>query len=343
MAKWILPVILLGLTFVSTSCGSKQSENRFGVEDSAEVQPVDILRLDSLIAAYPSMSTTQKDAFLRDNKEVLNIYGQIIGVADTLSEADITSMVQGEVYKWFAPDVAKDFPTLAPEEKAFATMLASARANGLTLPATRMVSVIWPLRLPIVIADTINTVYFALNHYLGEEHAAYAGYPESQRKHKNRANIPADMAEALLATAYPYQPNNGETNVASRLIYEGALATAKQALVPDAGEAMTLGFTDNELASIKENESFVWRALVKDNRLFSSDAQLMSNLFDNRTNSSVISADAPPQTARYPGWRIVQNYLKKHPDMTLPLLLSPDFYSNATEVIRDAGYAPLNN
>ena len=190
-----------------------------------------------------------------------------------------------------------------------------------------------------MIPDSVPTAFVALNHYLGSDSPAYEGWPEYKKKLKNRRMIPVDMAEALTATAYPYEAE-GENTVLSRLLYEGSLAVAKEAMVPSAPLSDILGFTPAEMADIKKNESVMWKRLVADNKLYSTDAELISNLFDLRPTSSVISPDAPGRAVRYIGYRIVRAYLAENPDATLAFILSPAFYDNGRTVLQKANYSP---
>lgn len=123
--------------------------------------------------------------------------------------------------------------------------------------------------------------------------------------------LPYDLAEALIAEAYPYDSLAiARRTVLSRLLYEGALAYAKTQVVPEASEALALGYNEATMADIHSNEAFIWRHLIEGQMLYSTDATLMEKLFDPAPQTYIISPDAPGRVVRYIGLQIVTSFLK---------------------------------
>lgn len=327
----------------SCSGDSKEEEgektNPFQLEEGADILPVSVKRLDLDIAGYVDADSTVRQQIINDNYEDLWYYGQMADNVDSVDNYVMLTWSSSPVTTQFVPEIKQVFPTVANEEKALGRILLTARKNNIELPVTRFVAVAWGDSRSVILADTIETAFVALNHYLGADSPAYEGWPDYKKKLKKREMLPVDVSEALVASAIPYK-TEGENTVLSRLLYEGSLAVAKEAMVPSAPLSDILGFTPAELADIKKNESVMWKRLVADNKLYSTDAELISNLFDLRPTSSVISPDAPGRAVRYIGYRIVRAYLAKNPDATLAFILSPAFYDNGRTVLQKANYSP---
>ena len=327
MKKSFIPLICIFFLLGLSACKNKEEITK----------PVNIVRLDSLIAVYPELDSAKRVQLIDDYRDILSNYGWIITGEANLNPDDImlVEWANSPITTMFGPKVNEIYTDLAPEQKSIATIIELSSENDITLPAHTYATAIWNVSNNILVVDSV--AYIGLNHYLGSGSDAYLGWADYKRALKNREMIPVDLAENLVAISYPYSPN-GDANVLSRLLYEGALATAKSTLVPDASPASILGFTEDSFHDVQQHESFIWDRLVQGGLLYSTDAAVMSNLFDARPASTILSADAPGRAARLVGYNIVQAYCKKNPEATLSFLLTPDFYSNGTEVIKSASY-----
>lgn len=339
MNKSIQTVLLTLVLTMLTGCAHKDTKP-FALDADADIIPAPIQRLDLGIENYITLDSAARVDFMAANKDVLTGFGLFVDGSDRVDNTSLSLWSTWPATVMFMPQVKSVFPDLKAQEAAFGRILATAEANDLDLPADRFVAVTWGDPRSIMIMDTISTAYIALNHYLGPLNEAYNGWPEYRRSLKTPNMIPVDMAEALVSTAMPYDAEGSEATVLSRLLYEGALSVAKQAMVPTASTAEVLGFLPATYAKVVENEAFMWKQLVADNKLYSTDADIISNLFDLRPSSSLISPDAPGRAVRYIGYRIVSDYLDKHPETTLAQILAPDFYTNGTAILKDTAYSP---
>lgn len=338
---YLLIFAATSLSLLTNSCGGKDSGTGFETQSDLTVEPVKIQRLDKDIEGYIRLDSAKRRNFIDSNRDVLLGFGQFVDEIDTVTNQVVAMWSTWPATFAFMPEVNRIYKNMEPEEKALARIMETSRQNDIQLPAKRFVTVTWGRPQSIMILDSAQTVYIALNHYLGPKNNAYKGWPAYKTNLKIREMIPVDVAEALIATARPYEPKENAT-VLSRLLYEGSVAVAKEAFVPDAPLNLILGFTDQQLKSIQDNEAFMWRQLADENKIYSTDEELKSNLFDLRPTSSRISNDAPGRAVRYIGYRIVREYLKRHPEKTLNDLLSPDFYDNSQAVLKESGYKPAN-
>lgn len=325
------------------ACSSDETNEKsihFALSEDVKINPVSIKRLDNGIENYPKLSDEERQDFIRNNYKYLDTYGLLTDDIDTIDNITLLAWASSPVSTEFGREINKIFINLEDEEKSIGRVVETLKNNGLEVPVSDFVAVAWGVPQSIVIdSDKSNSAYIALNHYLGAEHPAYNNRPEYLRQNKRREMIPVDIAEAFVGTVYPFDDSQN-SSVLSEILYEGALAVAKQAAVPNSPLSDILGFTPSQLKEITENEALMWDVLIKNNYLYSTDADVKSNLFDPRPNSTLISSDAPGRSVRYIGYNIVNQYIDKYPDTTLKQLLSPDFYNNPVEVLRKSGYSP---
>ena len=337
----VSPVPAVAVTLFATlfACNGNSDSTHFQLESDAAIPPVHIIRLDKTIESFPTLDSLDRTKTIRENYTEILWYGKILGPeTDTVLPSNVLAWAGLPATESFMPLVDKIYGNLSDEEASFAKIVATAKINNLVLPAENLVTVVWSNPKSIIIVDSINTAYLALNHYLGSESPAYSDWAYYRRKLKNREMIPVDIAESLLAISYPYKNEEENNTVLSRLLYEGSLAIAKEAMVPDASLASVLGFTESEMEDIIKNEDFIRKQLIDGKLLYSSDDKVKSNLFEPSPASTMISSDAPGRAIRYIGYRIVREYLKTNPETSLSYLLSPDFYNNGVNVLRNSHF-----
>lgn len=306
-------------------------------DKGSKATPVPVVRLDRSVAEYSHLDSLQRVAMLDSLRPEISALLQVLG-ADTCSYHTALTWSQSMAVDMFSPLADTVYKDLSGFEQTLGSILENAREQGISLPRRRYVAVVWGRPQSIVFNDSV--VLIALNHYLGADSPAYANWPEYQRRLKTPRMLDYDMAEALVGTAFPYAPKNGNGDVLSRLLYEGAMAEAKMRLVPDAKPEDALGFTHEQLEDIKANRGLIWKRLVSGKMLYSADSELSEKLFGLMPFSTPLSNDAPGRSVRLIGYEIVKAYLDRNPETALSQLLTPAFYTNR-DILRQSGYNPL--
>jgi len=237
----------------------------------------------------------------------------------------------------FIPLVDSVFPDISPLRQTLRDILGRAADIGLSIPKRRYATVVYGRPQSILFVD--STMLIALNHYLGEEFPGYSHLPAYIRATKNASMLTADIAEALVATAYPYSAPAGTPAIA-RLIYEGALAHTKMALTGTAAAPETaLGYDISQYQWLEQNETSLWRTLVEKQLLYDTSEGTTDRLVAPSPATSILGPGTPGRAGRFIGWKIVESYLRRNPATPADSLLSPAFYTSPS-VLRQSGYNP---
>lgn len=302
-------------------------------KEATEVEPANITRLEMKLNGYADLDSDARSAIRDSFRTEFEALTEVLtlGPAD---DATLTVWSGSMPMEMFTPQVRKVFPNVDSLELAIATIMKRADAQGLKLPKLRYATTVWGRPESMIFTDSVLLI--ALNHYLGSDNEAYAHWPEYRRNLKRPQLLPYDIAEALVATAYPYTDDN--PTVQSRMLYEGALVQAKMMLVPNATADKALGFTTEQYRDVKDNRSFIWQKIVSGKMLTSTDADLIDRLFALLPSSTPISNDAPGRAARIIGYEAAQSYAEKHPEAKLSDLFNPAYYTSP-EALSIAGYA----
>lgn len=285
LASFRLPLALVTVSIITASCSHRADESA----------GVDVLRLDSIFTVYPSLDSASRAGVIAAYRPELTAFMEVLE-ADTLSDRTMMAWSQSLPAQIFGPMTDSLFVSLDDFEGGLGKILFRADREGLHIPVRRYCAVAWG-RSEAVLFNK-ETVFIALNHYLGPDSPAYEDWPAYRRQNKRPEMMPYDIAEALVATACPYAPSEGHDNVLSRMIYEGALTEAKIRLVPDARTAPAMGFTDRQYKDITDNRGLIWQKMVSEKMLYSTDEDLKDRLFALLPHSTPIS---PPLRDAQPG------------------------------------------
>lgn len=230
----------------------------------------------------------------------------------------------------FAPAVATSGIRTEDIASQLGSILGNAKALGLDINQKGYATAIWGKPQSIIFCDSIMLI--GLNHYLGENYEGYSSFEAYRRAVKKPEMIPYDIAEALVATKYPYEaPDNQK--VINRLVYEGILTEAKMRLVPDANLADALGYDEQQLQWLEEHEGQIWEKLVSTKTIFDSSETTADRLVLPTPSCPIISAETPGRAGRFIGYKIVESYLKANKDASLSDLLKGDFYKSSNPLI----------
>ncbi len=332
ITKYVIPAVLAAVVALVASCGGHET----GSEVYPPVHVADIYR--AMDEYRDADSTRRTEIAATDTAELAAFFSVVAGEAPSPDVLEVWShSLPVAVFTPAVDSVFADTDTLA---RAIGTITGRAAARGLNIPERRYAAVVYGRRQAILFVDSVMLI--ALNHYLGQEYEGYSHWPVYMRFSKAPQYMPYDIAEALVATEYPYAGGDNATALA-RMLYEGALIAAKLELVGcDAEPMYALGYRPEQYRFLTDEEASLWNTAVGHRLIFDTSATTASQLVDPAPATRLLDERAPGRAGRYLGWRIVESYRRTHPEATLPFLLSPEFYTSHS-VLREAGYSPSNS
>ena len=308
-----------------------------GCREHVVVEPQPIVPIYRDVAALAEGDSVAADSLIHAQRLALKAMMSYLGV-DSLTPQALEAWSRSRPVEVFTPAVDSVFPTLEPLERTLASILQRAEADSLDLPRRTYAAVVWGRMKSIVLIDTPadSVMLIALNHYLGDTYPGYGHWPSYMRPDKTPERLPYDIAEALVASKYPFRHESGNT-ILSRLLYEGALILAKLRLVPESNLADALGYTDAQLKWLEENEAKIWEKLVERKLLYDTSEAAAERLVSPSPATTDISPAAPGRIGRFVGYRILCAYMRSDAKTTLAEMLLPSFYENPSVLI-DAAY-----
>ncbi len=312
-------ILLLFTLICITGCREK--------ENTPQLDLIDFGHIAAETATEPSQSNLEKaqevaTAHPHQFATMLSIMG--------IEDESVESWLNSPVVKGFSEAVDSYAPSYEEITDAISYTANASTKLDLKIPAKDFATAIWGRPQSILFAD--STMYIALNHYLGSDHPAYASLPVYRRMDKNPESLKYDIAEAIVATSYPY-PSEEEGTIANRLMYEGAIIWAKMGLVKDPDEAVALGYNSSEMEWLNKNEEMLWKKMLASKFIFDRSEMLADKLFAPSPATTALASDAPGRAGRYIGYQLIKSFFKANPDVSISEYLTGKMYMSENPLI----------
>ena len=188
-------------------------------------------------------------------------------------------------------------------------------------------------RNKIFISD--NMLVISLDNYLGSDHFFYEGIPSYVVENMKESQIISDVASIY---SQMYVPKIQSRTFLAQMIYYGRILYLKDLWLPNASDEVKIGYSQEKLKWIQENETEVWRNFVENEYLYSTNPKLVSRFIDPAPFSKFyleIDNDSPGMVGRFIGWQIVKSYMDKN-NVGLDKLLT----ISEEEIFKKSKYKP---
>jgi hypothetical protein len=190
----------------------------------------------------------------------------------------------------------------------------------------------------IIIGDSVLGI--SLDRYLGPDTEFYGrlGIYKYLTLRMDRPYIVPDCMYACATTEWDYyEMGYGADNVFARVIHEGKLHYFLRRMLPQTDEEIIFGFTPEQMIFCRNNENMMWTYLVEHDLLFSTDQLVIKKLTGVAPFTSYFTNESPGKAAVWIGFRIIEQYMKRNPDVTLDQLMEITDYQ---QILSGAKYNP---
>ena len=188
-------------------------------------------------------------------------------------------------------------------------------------------------RNKIFISDDMLVI--SLDNYLGSDHFFYEGIPSYVVENMKESQIISDVAAIY---SQMYAPKIQSRTFLAQMIYYGRILYLKDLWLPTASDEVKIGYSQEKLKWIQENETEVWRNFVENEYLYSTNPKLITRFIDPAPFSKFyleIDNDSPGMVGRFIGWQIVKSYMDKN-NVGLDKLLT----ISEEEIFKKSKYKP---
>lgn len=188
----------------------------------------------------------------------------------------------------------------------------------------------------VVTAEGI--IGISLDKYLGRDCQYYQNLsttPQYKIQNMHKDKILSDVAYAWGITEFEH--NGRTTNLLDHMIEKGKMMYLVDAMLPDMEDSLKIGYTTQQLEWCQMNEPQMWTYLIEHEMLYTTKRMNIIRYINPAPSTSGFPLNSPGRTGVWIGWQIVRQYMKKHPEVTMPeLMVNYDFQ----QILNDSGYNP---
>lgn len=182
-----------------------------------------------------------------------------------------------------------------------------------------------------------STLGLGLDMYLGEDFPFYAMIPDYPAYVIRRFTPENITVNAMKVLQQQYYPSSGEgSQLIDQMIDLGKQQYFLEKVLPDDAEYLRLGYTKEQLKFCNDNEEMIWQFFIQHKLLYTNDWQDVMRYVGEGPSTQGMPPGAPGQIAAFTGYRIVQKYMEKNPEVTLEKLMS----TPGKTVLNGAKYRP---
>ena len=188
------------------------------------------------------------------------------------------------------------------------------------------------------VVTTENIIGISLDKYLGRDCPYYRELvttPQYKTLNMHKKKIVPDVAYAWAMTEFDEM--NKATNLLGNMIHQGKMMYFVDALLPEMHDSLKIGYTLKQLEWCKKNEPQMWLQLVERKMLYSPNRMDIVRYINDGPYTNGFPLESPARTGIWIGWQIVRQYMKKHPEVTLPELMQNTDYQG---ILNSSGYFP---
>ena len=328
--------LLVFLTIVFISCGG----NRLNVDVSDLESDVKVLRFEQDLAAYLA------DSSVHDLTPMRKQYGaffdmfthQVLGIPqenDTMAAMNLRFFLQDSEVAEVMADVDSAYRDVSDIKKEMDSFLKYYQYYYPGQKVPRVVTYVSAFNYAVI--TTHETIGIGLDMFLGKDYAFYPrmGLPRYLSNRFSKEYIPAAVIRGWFESDYDVRDVKKE--LLSQMIYQGKMMYYLDAMAPEMADTLKSGYTAEQLAWCEENEASIWAFFIENKLLFNTSPSEYLKYINEGPTTSGFPKESPGKVGAWIGYRIVIQYMKKNPDITLVDLLNE---KDATSILEKSGYKP---
>jgi hypothetical protein len=334
MRKILLVGFLMALLL--SGCNSdKETRECVDAPDANEHVPIDIEQLQDALVN------------VRSKAELVDILTQQPMVRDYIfrrSEYSDDSVFINSLYSRFqnpgfdtlVMDTKKVFGDLSALEKEFEEAFSNMKAYYPDFKPPKIKAVVSGLMdNDLLVSDSLIIV--SLDFYLGPT----ARFRPQVYDYQLRKFEPEDIVPACMLI-YGIGEQLNKTDLADKTVLADMIAYGKsfyfaKHMIPCVPDSTLIWYTAEEINGARKNHHLIWARFIQDKVIYSTSSIEKRNYLGERPVTIQVGEKCPGRIGQWIGWQIVKDYMKAHPETTLPELMQ---MSDAQKIFRESRYKP---
>ncbi|MEM7161071.1 MAG: hypothetical protein AAF487_01400 [Bacteroidota bacterium] len=164
-----------------------------------------------------------------------------------------------------------------------------------------------------------------LEFYLGENHRITNDLPHEQFPNYQKEKMDQDFLLGDAMRGYLLSTNQNKIQgdkLINHFIYQGKVMYILNALMPFEKEHFQMGYTENELLWCEKNEFNIWKAIIDEDLVWSSDYKQIQRFTGFGPFTQGFPEESPGMISLFIGKKIVLDFMNRNPEYSLEQLFN---------------------
>ncbi|MBA4304469.1 MAG: hypothetical protein C0424_09625 [Sphingobacteriaceae bacterium] len=183
-------------------------------------------------------------------------------------------------------------------------------------------------------ALTDSALLFGLDLHLGCDYRFYPKVSYLTQYMLPRLEKSHLVADGIKLLVDDVVPPIAKDQVLEEMVRAGKVLFITKKCMPNLNDSILLGFTASQTQWAKDNERNMWEYLIAQNILYSSDPKVIGRLMNDGPFTAGLPEGSPARMAAFTGWRMVERFMDKQPEITIEELLQ----TAAAELLQKSAY-----
>lgn len=338
--------VMLILTVLSFSACTEEKPAKVEVPDTVPEPELQIVRLDLIFQEFirkgKNLQESEVRAKLRGHEPFLRewLFSGDTTVSDTLFPALVKYFCQDPRSAQLVDSVVNHFP---PEYDF----------KGILAPALRRFQYLFPEeKIPVIYfyvtgyqpnsglkdQSYLSEKYLgiSLDYFMGEEFPFYPGdLPKFMRRRCRPEYLPVAAMQHFAEYLHRVPDISESPMFLDYVISLGIRQNFLEAVLPEVSDSVRLSYTSAQMAFVREYEANIYKELIP--VLYSTDYMKFEKYLSDKPFTPNLSQESADRLAVFLGWKVVAEYLKKHPQILFPDLMKN---YNHKRIFEEAKYKP---
>lgn len=329
-------IALFVIAILFASCAKKErfmidtDKNRIEVE--IHRFDIDLIHLDTLnLPVYVDMLQKKYPKFLPLFIE--NMTNSSINNSDSIGKI-LSDFVNYPLVKEVNSQVLEKFTDISSVQSEISDAFTYIHHYFPNLTLPELYFYVSGMNVPMIMNRDRSFFGIGTDFYLG---ADFAPYKEIMYDYmlQNFASerLPVDVISAVIFSNFGF--DSRQNRLLDNMLFRGKRLYLLSFFSPDRNENEIIGYNPAQWQWAVDNEKDIWKAIVAQKDLFSTDQQLIRKYMDIAPFTAPISQESPGRLGEYLGLRIVKSFMEKNKNVTLPELMQMNNYQ---ELLEKSGY-----
>ena len=333
MKRYIYVIAIISFALISCK-REKHRADLTGIECDIKIE-----RFDSLFWGLDTTRLAEEFAKLQaEHPNITPIYTENVvqfGHPDSAITHDTYKLFRSnkEVGKLYE-DALKIYADVSDIEKDLTEAFRRAKYFLPQFPTPRVYCHVSGLNQSLIVDEEF--ISLSIDNYLGADYQLYKeiGIYKYQRPNMRREKVAPDYITAWLSSEFS---NSLADNLLSDMIRYGKILYTVSVLLPKTPERVIMGYSEEQWDWVKKNEANMWNALIASKDLYTTSMMIKNQYIGDGPFTKPFTQESPGRAGTYIGWRIVENYMKYNPQISIQQLLQqPD----AQMILNNSNYRP---